>query len=278
MTRPQRFCRNLVFLSVFILLATHKAGHGSSWEKGGIFPEETSLIPTSEMLETCPVYKWELGECLHFSFPVIEESCEIINTHDISVYGGGKYKILQTLQSITYDTGDEGTYECEIDGLALFEMPEEETVRLVWYNAAENEYAFISDVKLYNTDKGKSILVILYCDEDKAPDECAQQLLLWTGSQWKNLEWDGSRQAIYESIPEDYTYRKSAPVDFANLTLTEYMAGPGDLECCPTGRIIFELELLDDKLSVKSHSFLTPVEETEEMRAVMEAEREASGE
>jgi len=237
--------RKLFFLALaLVFLPGYTEDEFQPWESGGRFFSDAPLIPVDQMTETCPLYKDSKGACV-FNYPVLGESCKVVETRELGVFGESQYLLMRTLHSVQFDEGEQGTYTCEADEAALIEMPGKGQARLAWHSATEREYLFIRDAKLFSTPSGEAVLAVLYCLNGTGG--CAQGPLIWSGGRWKKLARDESWQAVYDNLPEGYRRHKSPAIDFATMTWEEHLAGPDDPNCCPSGKIMFNLSSREHK-------------------------------
>jgi len=256
--------KNLVALTIaLIFLPAYTQDDSQPWENGGTFFSETELKPVDELTKRCPQFRNPKGVCV-YNYPVLDETCTIAETRELGVFGMSQYLLLRTQQAVTFDEGDGNTYTCKADEAALIEMPGKGQARLAWHSATEREYLFISDVKLFHSASGEEVLAVLYCLNGTGG--CVQSPLIWTGNKWEKLERDGSWDPVYEKLPEGYRRHKSPPIDFSHLTWEEHLAGPEDPNCCPSGKIDFQLAIRDKKLSVKSYKIVVPMQEKDSSR------------
>ncbi len=251
-----RLLRPATLLLVSFCLTAYTIDDSRPWRTPGTFFEEQPLHPIDDLTSRCPVYRQEKGAC-RYNYPVLGEDCAVVETRELGVLGNSQYLMMRTLESVTYDEGEGNTYTCKADGAALIEIPRDNgnknKGRLVWHDATEREFYFISAVNAHTTPEGKVILDILYCLNGTGG--CAQGMLLWTATEgWQELVRDGSWPPIYEHLPAGYRPHKSPAIDFGNMTWEQHLVGPVDPNCCPSGRINFALALVDDNLAVKSYA------------------------
>lgn len=280
LTHPAAYplVRALTLLFASLCLAAYTTDDSRPWHTPGAFFEDRPLQPIESLTSKCPVYRQEKGACI-YSYPILEKHCETVETHELGVLGGSQYLLMQTLQSVICDEGQGDTYTCGADEAVLIEMPHEGGKRgkgrLVWHDATEREFYFISEVRAHSTPDGKVILDILYCMNGTGG--CAQGLLLWTARDgWQRLVRDDSWEPPYERLPAGYRPHKSPAIDFGNMTWEQHLAGPLDPNCCPTGRVEFDLALVDDKLAVRSFDISVPPSEVISQGRKFVAARHAS--
>ena len=155
----------------------------------------------------------------------------------------------------------------------LVALPGGRRARILWRDATEREFVFISSIKLYSTPSGQSIISILYCMNGTGG--CTQGMMIWMGEAWQKLEWDESSGRVYRDLPGGYRQHKSPEINLGKLTWEQHLAHQSDANCCPSGRIYFGLAIIDNKLAVKSHKIVVPeleaTEETVERLMVMKA-------
>ena len=117
---------------------------------------------------------------------------------------------------------------------------------------------FISSAGLHSTPGGESVLSVLYCTNGTGG--CAQGLLIWREEAWRRLERDASWDPVYGNLPEGYRPHKSPAIDLGNLTWEQNIAHRNDANCCPSGRIEFQLDIIGGKLAVKTYKIVVPEE------------------
>lgn len=246
-----------LLLAVILSNAGNVAAQAQPWEEVGTFVEDGPLQSADDLTGRCPARP---VETCAYRYPVLSETCEVRATKELGRFGPDQYLAIGYLRAITFDEGDgRDPYICESDEVVLAALPGGGRARIVWHDASERDLVFIRPVTLYSTPAGQAILSILYCLNGTGG--CAQGLLIWTGERWQRLERDGSWDAVYRDLPAGYRPHKSPTIDLGNLTWEQHLAHLDDPNCCPTGRIYFDLAIVDNELAVASYEIAVPTEE-----------------
>lgn len=194
-----------------------------------------------------------------YHYPVLSRTCKVEDTQELGWFGGDDYLLVRYLRETVFDEGAPyGAFTCGSDEIALAAVAGGNKARVVWRDATERTFHFIAAAGLHRTPGGHHVLSVLYCLNGTGG--CAQGLLIWSGDAWRKLERDDSWQAVYRHLPEGYRLHKSPEIDLETLTWEQHLAGPGDPNCCPSGRIEFRLAIVDGRLAVKSYRIVVPGE------------------
>jgi hypothetical protein len=238
------------------------AADSQPWEKVGTFVEDGELQSVDVLTQGCPAPPKDL--CA-YNYPVLRETCKVKETREFGLFGEDQYLAISYLRSRTFDEGEgRNPLTCAADEIVLAALPGGGLARIVWRDATEHTFVFISSVKLYSTPSGQSIISVLYCLNGTGG--CAQGMLIWTGEEWRKLERDESWTPVYRNLPTGYRPHKSPKINLGNFTWEQHLAHQNDANCCPSGRIYFDLAIVDQKLAVKSYKIVVP-----EMEAAEEA-------
>ena len=122
----------------------------------------------------------------------------------------------------------------------------------VWLGSADPEGLVPYRVNLYNP-KGYPVMAIIGCFNGTGG--CFEIDYIRVNSKWISLEKDETWDKAYKDIPKGYERHKSSAIDFKRLCWDENFSKPEDANCCPSGWMHFELDIVNDKISVKSHAF-----------------------
>lgn len=246
--RPTRVWIGLA-LAAILSAAGIRAAQALPWEEVGTFVDDAPLQSVDDLTRSCPMRS---AEACAYSYSVLSETCQVHETRELGRFGADQYLAISYLRAITFDEGEgRDPYICETDEIVLAALPGGGRARIVWRDTSERDLVFIRPVKLYSTPRGQAVLSILYCLNGTGG--CAQGLLIWTGERWQRLERDGSWDAVYRDLPAGYRPHKSPTIDLGNLTWEQHLAHLDDPNCCPTGRIYFDLAIVDNELAVASY-------------------------
>ncbi len=246
-----------LLLAAILSAAGIRAAQAQPWEEVGTFVEDAPLQSVDDLTRSCPMRP---AEACAYHYPVLSETCQVRETRELGRFGADQYLAISYLRAITFDEGEgRDPYICETDEIVLAALPGDGRARIVWRDASERDLVFIRSVKLYSTPRGQAILSIPYCLNGTGG--CAQDLLIWTGERWQRLERDDSWDEVYENLPADYRPHKSPLIDLGTLTWEQHLAHLDDPNCCPTGRIFFDLAIVNDKLAVAAYEIAVPTEE-----------------
>lgn len=238
------------------------ASDGQPWEQVGTFVEDSSSQPLDALTGQCPTPPPGLCE---YGYPVLARTCTVKGTSELGAFGGTRYVAIRYLRETTMDEGiPYGPFKCGSDEIVLAALSGDGKARIIWRDATEREFVFISSAKLVVTPGGESVLSVLYCLNGTGG--CTQGMLIWAGEGWQRLERDDSWQIVYRNLPDGYRLHKSPEIDLANLTWVQHLARRDDANCCPSGRIEFKLAIADGKLTVKSYRVVAPEPEATEDR------------
>lgn len=226
----------------------------------GTFVENAPAQPAQSLTAHCPQAPAQV--CVHDEGP-LRENCQVVETSDLGPFDGTRYILARYLRSRTFDPGKGAAPDsCQTDEIVLAALLPDGRARVVWSDATEREFVFLSSAKLHRTPDGHRILAILYCMNGTGG--CTQGALIWAGGAWRTLERDRTWDAVYRNVPLGYRTHKSPEIDFAKLTWEQHLAHTTDANCCPSGRIHFRLRLIDDMLGVESYRIVVPESEATE--------------
>lgn len=255
--KPSRRLLILCQLLIFIP-AVAMADDGQPWDQLGIFVEDATPQSVDRLTQRCPARPKDV--CT-YNYPVLHEACEVQSTRELGVFGKDQYLAIRYLRSRIFDEGEgRQPFTCNADEVALVALPGGGRARVVWRDATERTFVFISSIELYSTPSGQRVLALRYCLNGTGG--CVQGMLLWTGARWQRLERDNSWKKVYENLPAGYRPHKSPDIDLGNLTWKQHLANRNDANCCPSGRIYFDLAIVDNKLAVKSYRIVVPQQTT----------------
>jgi len=249
-----------LLIAAMVLLLLPAARHALAaeddppWDWAGTFVDDPASHPVDVLTAQCPARP--IGPC-SYNYPVLKETCAVSETKDLGRFGGDDYLVVRYLRDAVFDEGPPyGSFTCETDEVVLAAVAGGGQARIVWRDATERTFFFIKSVTLARTPGGESILAVLYCVNGTGG--CAQGMLIWGGDKWRKLERDDSWQEVYRNLPEGYRQHKSPEIDFSTLTWEQNLAQRDDANCCPSGRIYFQLAIVDGKLAVKSYRIVVP--------------------
>jgi len=248
----------ILFQLLVIYPALAIADNSQPWDQFGKFVKDAAPQSVDRLTRRCPARPKDV--CA-YNYPVLRENCEVRATKELGAFGKDRYLTISYLRSRTFDEGDgRPPFTCEADEVALAALPGDGRARAVWRDATERMIVFISSIDLYSTPSGRRVLALRYCLNGTGG--CVQGMLLWTGARWQRLERDNSWKKVYENLPAGYRPHKSPDIDLGNLTWEQHIANRKDANCCPSGRIYFDLAIVDNKLAVKSYRIVLPPQTT----------------
>ena len=255
MKRPTRVYSLLAPL-VFSLTILPTA-HIDAWEQTSAFVENAELQPVDKLTQSCPPPPPEL--CAHDN-PVVDETCEVQETKELGVHGQNQYLVIKYLRSQTFQQAEgQDPYTCSADDVVLAALSGGGRAKIVWRKATERNFNIVSSIKSYSTPPGQAIISIRYCVKNTG--NCSQEMLIWTGELWRELERDESWDRVYRELPAGYRPLESPAINLGNFTWKQHLAHENDPDCCPSGSIYFDLAIINNKLAVKSHRISVPERE-----------------
>lgn len=250
-----RIMRCVALLLPLLLARTALAEQdGPPWDRAGTFVVDSAAQDVDTLTQSCPPP--QPGLCA-YDYPVLGGTCEVEEARELGGFGDARYLVIRYLRETTFDEGPVyGPFKCGSDEIVLAALSGGGKARILWRDATERTFVFISSAKLVVTPSGESVLSVLYCLNGTGG--CAQGMLVWHVGAWRKLERDDSWRTVYRNLPAGYRPHKSPEIDLANLTWEQNLARRDDANCCPSGRIEFKLAIVDGKLSVKSYRIVTP--------------------
>lgn len=244
-----------LLLSLLTLRAGLAAEHEAPWDRVGAFVDDAASQPADALTGRCPVPPPD-GACT-YNYPRLRETCEVRDTAKLGRFGEDRYIVARYLRTTVFDGGAGGEpFACGADEIVLAALSGDGRARVVWRDATERSFWFISSASLVTTPGGERILAVLYCVNGTGG--CAQGMLIWVGEAWQQLERDDSWAPVYRDLPAGYRPHKSPEIDLGELTWEQHLAHRDDANCCPSGRIDFRLAIVDGKLAVKSYRIVVP--------------------
>lgn len=111
---------------------------------------------------------------------------------------------------------------------------------------------FFSDAKIYKNSKA-DILSLYRCLNGTGG--CYDEAYLYKDKTWVPLEEDDTWKAMYKAMPAEYNEHKSEGIDFEAMRWKQSIAKATDANCCPSGYIDIQMDIVNDKLSVKNYSY-----------------------
>jgi len=194
----------------------------------------------------CPVSRH--NPCDVYSYPVKSRDCKVVGIDSLGGSGAPTYLFGRYLSSTTYQETENEIWTCESDAAVLLEASSDSSVVPVWEDATERTFEFIRGARM--ADHGRaSIVAVQYCLNGTGG--CTDNLLLRRDGVWRFLDRDSTWNSVYAQLPTGYRIHKSPAIDVENLTWEQHIAAPDDPNCCPSGRILFDLDLVDGWLRVK---------------------------
>ena len=148
--------------------------------------------------------------------------------------------------------------DCATDEVLVLESASEGRAKPVWFDATNPDTTFIANVSVVSAEK-HSFLVVSYCV--RGTMGCWDSAYLREGQRWKRLGNDDTWAEVYRDLPPRYQVHKSAPIDFQELRWEQSIATRDDPNCCPSGKILLDLGIVNGQLSVTSYKFVVQGEE-----------------
>ena len=211
----------------------------------GILLRNQEPMPTSVVRDKCP--ELESPACQYNT--QVSQECQVVGTSPLGTVGGRRFFVARYRRTVAIHEES----RCETDEALVLESVDGDRSQPVWYDATERKFTFLKDVSLSHSKK-HSFLVVDYCVNGTGG--CWQSAYIWSENHWKKLKHDRTWDEVYNNMPNGYWTHKSPPIDFRNLRWEQNIATKGDANCCPSGMIRLELEIVDDELSVKRHEFV----------------------
>ena len=179
----------------------------------------------------------------------VTQECQVVGVSPLGTAGGRQFFLARYRRTVVVH--EEST--CETDEALVLESLDEQRSQPVWYDATERKFTFLKDVSLVHSEK-HSFLIVEYCVNGTGG--CWQSAYLWAQDQWKMLKHDETWDDVYSNMPDGYWTHKSPPIDFHKLRWEQNIATKGDANCCPSGKILWKLQIVNDELSVENHEFV----------------------
>lgn len=239
------FC-STIFSSVLLFAQTREQmeKHEKSYFPGTLFRNQESK-PTKVFTDNCP--KFDSQACSYNM--QVSENCQVENTIPLGTIAARQFFLVRYRRTIAVHEAS----KCETDEALVLESVGQELSRPVWYDATERRFTFLENVSLHHSKK-HSFLVINYCVNGAGG--CWQSAYIWSGDQWGMLKHDQTWGDVYNNIPDGYWTQKSPPIDFRKLRWEQNIVSEASANCCPPGMIQFELEIVNNELSVRSYNFV----------------------
>ena len=189
-----------------------------------------------------------------YSRHVVSDKCELIGGSLIGSIGGRQFQLVRYKRTVVNKV-KEARLESTLDEVLIVELTQKGWARPIWSDFVNTEYATIDEANVIETRKGV-FLDIRYCWNGTGG--CMQLTFVHRKGKWARLRSDSTWAVVYEKLPVGYRTAKSEPIDFRALRWTQSLAAPGDANCCPSGYILFTLDVTDDLLSVKDYRIVVP--------------------
>ena len=211
----------------------------------GILFRDPEAVASSKFTGKCPEFE---SRACNYNTQVSQE-CQVVGMSPLGTVGGRQFFLARYRRTVAVHEES----KCETDEALVLESIDEERSQPVWYDATERKFTFFKEVSLVYSQK-HSFLVVNYCVNGTGG--CWQSAYLWSGDQLKMLKHDQTWDDVYNNMPDGYWTHKSPPIDFRKLRWEQNIATKGDANCCPSGKILLELQIVNDELSVKSYDFV----------------------
>lgn len=185
---------------------------------------------------------------------VVSDQCEPIGRSAVGSIGHRQFQLVRYKRTVV-NSLRETRIESTLDQVLVIELAREGWARPIWSDFVNTELATIDGANVIDTPNG-AFLDVRYCWNGTGG--CVQLTLIERGGKWARLRRDSTWAAVYEKLPTGYRPAKSEPIDFRALRWTQSLAAPGDANCCPSGYILFTLDVRDDLLTVKDYRIVVP--------------------
>ena len=200
---------------------------------------------TSEFTGNCPEFE---SRACNYDTEVSQE-CQVVGMSPLGTVGERQFSLARYRRTVAVHEAS----TCETDEALVLESVDEDRSQPVWYDATERKFTFLKDVSLVHSEK-HAFLIVEYCVNGTGG--CWQSAYVWSHNHWKKLKHDQTWDDVYNNMPDGYWTHQSPPIDFHSLRWEQNMATRGDANCCPSGKILLKLQIVEDELSVENHKFV----------------------
>lgn len=254
------FVRTFVIMAFTLMQLANATAQEPRGEFLGKDFSDSVRASLEEYASTCPTF--ETDAC-SYGKPMNPESCQVVGLDSLGSAGGADYFFARYLSTAEFSDEVEGSWKCEADRAILLETPVNTSspsgsenhfeagarqALPVWRDAAERTFWFIRNATLTDHE-GTPLLSILYCLNGTGG--CWDYLLIRDGPHWRPLEKDSTWDLVYAQLPGGYRTHKSPAIDIEHLKWEQHIASQNDANCCPSGRLLLDLDIVEGKLSVK---------------------------
>ena len=238
-----------LFLALFPLLTSQ--GEEGSWYFGWRLLYDQKPLRKSAVLDHC--YPMNYGEC-NYDSRIQKDFCRLTQQKNLGSVEGRELTFLKYNHEIVYADGG-NPWSCKTEEVLITETTGEEgSVQPVFADASEEDFASVTGAELVDHPKGP-FLTVHYCANGTGG--CTQLAFIRRDGKWQELQKDITWNAVYKQLPGRYVPHKSPYIDFKTLTWEQHLVTDNDPNCCPSGRILFDLDVIDSKLSVKNFKIET---------------------
>ncbi len=208
------------------------------------FVEEGHPATIDDLEKTCE--QLAEGVC-DYRPPITETACRPTGREPAGSLGAADYTLLRFVLDRAFDDEDDG-WTCSVDIGLLLETSGDSLFRPVWTGTSERQFEFLNGVQVARAG-GAELMTVRRCLNGTGG--CYERLSIRDDGRWRPLERDSTWDEVYTRLPAGYRLHKSPFMELGELTWEQHLAGPGDGNCCPSGRLYLDLAVVNGKLSVR---------------------------
>ena len=249
--------KNRLFLAVLAAMAClllPEKTRAQDWAFAWTLFDQPTALPAVVLRQRC--FAGLSSECSEAGGPDSKQSCRLREERVLGQADGHEIVLLRFRHDWLFSDGmnAEG---CQAEDVVIAERdPASSMMTPVFGDATDPDFAFVGDARLINHAKGP-FLALNYCANGTGG--CDTLAFVRRDGRWLRLEKDASWANAGASIPKGYAPHKSPAIDFERLSWEQHLATIDDPNCCPSGRMLYDLDIVNDKLSVRSFRVETGV-------------------
>lgn len=206
---------------------------------------DSTANPSSYFTLQCPEIL--VDPCDAYHYPVKSGECTVAEVDTVEAQSEAAGLFVRYLSRTVYQESETEMWTCESDAAILLDVLDDGRLTPVWRDATERTFEFIRGIRMARHGDAE-IAAVQYCLNGTGG--CLDNLLIHTGGKWQFLDRDDTWERVYGQLPAGYRVHKSPAMDLKRLTWEQHIAGPYDANCCPSGRLLLDLDIVAGRLSV----------------------------